>query len=1087
MSGHTAAGEQRSACSSWGGWIPRFKFQAAIRSKLPALFFLMGVLYSLVPVQPGWAQGAATPDATAEASADDADSTPKGLDTPIFDVAFTDQKLTEVVDLLSTLGGVNINVAGNVDPKIVVNLNVKTQKTIREVLDDMATLYGLWIDYQADSVMIRPGTDKPVAAENIVEKQFPVRFNRPSEMLDLVRNFLSNSPSADALALDNQKLIMVRDIPEALARIEEFLNRVDIPKQSTVFPILYGDPNEVADMIRERLPDLEEGALTVDVANSQLIVRTTLENLQEIQQLVETIDIKKEIRVFTISFHEVEDVVDMLDELGLLSEEGKLVSNEYTGKIIVQDTPERLDRIAEAIKAYDLPRPAVFVEAEILNVDSRYAFNWNPTVVAGDAVENETSFLGRTLLDGQSILQLTGSGAVQFAALDAGNLLATLQATESETQAQTIASPRLIVERKEEARLTVGSEEPIGVRSFRDDIYSGSSRDIVTQRVREVGIRLIVEAMNISEKGYVELYIGLENSELPPDGGRVDIGGDTTGLRVLTANIETTAVLKDGRTLAIGGLLQRGIANNNAGPPFINKVPVFKYFFSSLSKADNRRKLLLFITPHILNLDTPFEKYEQDEESFSKLEGKRKTTMGDAQLAGIPEGEDLENLDWSTEGEPQWINRNGRWGYLDESGNFVDRTAEFMSAYDAGKAEPLEEPSAFRRELKKNGSSASEMLRQLEEPEAATPREAAPPVEEKAPAESAAEPQPSAPDAEAAPKKNGAGGQPQTAPRAVTPLEGEDAVQALRKPAASLGSFKGTFRDLIRQVGEQTGVKFGINRAVDRQAFESPIEIDATNKTYDQVMHEALEKHDMTFRYRKDEAPQILKKSAPAGKPAATAPPAVNPPSAPAPAPTQPVQPAAPVAPASPQAPADPSAAPSTGQPQTRSGEEDLWSDPPLSKGWAPSGGTARKNQEWTTLSGTRASGGTPMGQPSGSMGAESWEVPYVPDESPVPNVGRKLSPPAGFESRSGGALTEETWDNLLDGRSANLSQARPVPPRHIREQQNPRSRYAPPPAHQAEPVAMVVPQTNTNEQKPEPKKGMWSKMKKLLTPDFGR
>lgn len=1085
MSGHTAAGEQRSAFSSWGGWNPRFKLQAAIRDKLPVILMLPVVFCCLVPVLPGWSQEITVPVTPSDATAENKDSAPSGLETPVFDVAFTDQKLTEVVDLLSTLGGININVAGNVDPKIMVNLNVKTQKSVREVLNDLATLYGLWIDYQPDNVMIRPGTDKPVQAENIVEKQFPVRFNRPTELLDLVRNFLSNSPSADALALDNQKLIMVRDIPEALARIEEFLNRVDLPKQSTVFPILYGDPNEVADMIRERLPDLEEGALTVDVANSQLIVRTTLENLQEIQQLVETIDIKKEIRVFTISFHDVEDVVDMLDELGLLSEEGKLVSNEYTGKIIVQDTSDRLDRIAEAIKAYDRPRPAVFVEAEILNVDSRYAFNWNPTVITGDGVENETSFLGRKLLDGQSIMQLTGSGAFQIAALDAGNLLASLQANESENQAQTIASPRLIVERLEEARLTVGSEEPIGVRSFRDDMYSGSSRDIVTQRVREVGIRLIVEAINISERGYVELYIGLENSELPPDGGRVDIGGDTTGLRVLTANIETTAVLKDGRTLAIGGLLQRGISNVNAGPPFINKVPVFKYFFSSLSKADNRRKLLLFITPHILNLDTPLQKYEQDEEAFAKLEGQRKTTVGETELAGIPEGEALEGDDWTAgEGEAQWINQNGRWGYLDESGNFVDRTAEFMGAYEADKEDSLEEVPATKRELKKNGSSAAEMLRKLEGVEPEAPQEKAPPVEKPAPAETQAAPEPASGNEAAEPKKNRAVEQPQTAPRTLSPLAGEAAVQALRRPATDLGNFKGTFKDLVRQIGEQTGVKFGINRAVDQQVFDAPIEIDGSNKTYDQVMHEALEKQGMTFRYRKDEAPQIIKKGASGSKPAA-GPPAGTPPSAPPAQPPTP-PPAQPVTPASPQVPVEPTAAPS-GQPQTRGNQDDLWADPPLSKGWAPSNNKTGADQEWTTLSGSKVRGGNPLVQQPGSMGPESWEVPYVPDESPVPNVGRKLSPPAGFESRSGGSLTEETWDNLLDGSSANLSQARPVPPRHISEHPNGSSRFAPPPAHRVEPVAMVVPRNETTEKKTEPKKGMWSKVKKLLTPDFGR
>jgi type II secretory pathway component GspD/PulD (secretin) len=708
MSGHTAVGKQWTALLSIGGWEGRFPSAVTVLGYFILLHaFPVAFLLNAVTV-PVFAQDAA-------------ESETKGLQTPVNDVSFPDQKLTEVADLLSTLGGVNINVAGNVDAKIAVNYSVKTEKTIHQVLDDLASLYKLWIDIGTDgSVTIRPLADKPVKAEDIKEKTFPVRFSRPSEILDLVRQFLSNSPQADAIALDSQKAIVVRDIPEGLARIEEFLNRVDIPKQSTVFPILYGDVQEIADIIKERLPDLEEGALTVDVANSQIIVKTTLDNLTEIQLLIETLDIKKEIRVFTISFHEVEDVVDMLEELNLLSEEGTVVSNEYTGKLIIQDTPERLDRIAEAIKAYDTPRPAVFVEAEIMDVNAAYSFGWNPTLSVGDGVPNETNFgdsTAQTLTDGQQIVKIAGSGAFEFAALDAGTVLARLLTNESDSDARTMASPRLIVERGEEARLTVGSEEPIGVRSYSNSIYN--QNDIVTQRVREVGIRLIIEAMNISERGYAELYIGLENSSVPPD-GRIDIGGGTTGLRVLTANIETTAVLKDGRTLAVGGLLTRDLSKSSGGTPFLNRAPFIRYFFSNLAKADNKRKLLLFITPHILNLDTPYQKYMNDEETFSKLEGKRELKMGeDVNLAGI---EETAEAAFDSPAEPSgdsnvenWVNVEGKWGFYDDSGQFVDRTSEFMSAFSSDAGSNGWEKIPVKPALKRTEGGAAGALRVLDQ------------------------------------------------------------------------------------------------------------------------------------------------------------------------------------------------------------------------------------------------------------------------------------------------------------------------------------------------------------------------------------
>jgi type II secretory pathway component GspD/PulD (secretin) len=1092
MSGHTAAGEQWSVRCTEGNRNAHILSVFTLKGISTYLFIFVVLLF--VHGQGVFAQEEAAEDET------------QGLDTKLSEISFPDQKLTEVADLLSTLGGININVAGSVDPKISVNMNVKTEKSIREVLNDLAALYNLYIEFQADGgVTIKPGSEKPVKADNILEKTFPVKFNRPSEIIDLVRNFLSDRPTADALALDSQKTIVVRDIPEALARIEEFLNRLDIPKQSTVFPILYGDPQAIADLIRERLPDLEEGALTIDTANSQLIVKTTLENLAEIQLLIETLDIKKEIRVFTISFHDVEDVMDILEELGLLSEEGSVVSNENTGKLIIQDTPDRLDRIAEAIKAYDTPRPAVFVEAEILDVNAAYSFGWNPTLTFGDAVPNETTFGATTLIDGQDILRLAGSGAFEFAALDAGNVLARLQATESESDVQTIASPRLIVERLEEARLNVGSEEPIGVRSFSDSIYTGSSRDIVTQRVREVGIRLIVEALNISEKGYVELYVGLENSSVPPD-GRIDIGGGTTGLRVLTANVETTAILKDGRTLALGGLLTRDVSVNSSGTPFLNKVPLIRYFFSNLGKADTRRKLLLFITPHILNIDVPLDKFMQDEEAFKKLEGKREVSIGKDKDKGFAEDQFAGSTELGIPGEDQWINRNGRWGYLDEQGKFIDRTAEFMSAYEGeGEGEAELTPAGT---LMEGEPSASDLLRTLQEPTVKNgkstkngkrqpPTTTESPSEESAtpPGEAAEESQAteSGPSPDSLRKESDKGETPtgETKPRPKTGeiVSGEAAVSAMKSSAETIGKFKGSFRDLIRRVGDETGVRFGITKSIDRNLFNTEIEVDGTGKTYDQMMNEALDKQGMSLHYRKSEVPQIQMRGGAAPEPS---PEAVTPPTEAPPAPTAPPTEIVPT-PVTPPTEVPPATAPTTAPqgPQSRvpSHEDDPWIEAPLSKkGWSTQN-KPQSNRNVFHEEVAKVRHDSPAEKTNKTTSTEYWELPVEIDTQPVPSTSRKLQPPTGFKrTNQPPKLSNEAWDQLLEGHPpTGLSQLQPPQNTPLSSSRHTNGNASAPQEQQpsremGEQVALRSPQAPPPV---EPKKGAWSKLKKILTPGW--
>lgn len=1088
MSGRTAEGEQWSARVSIARWKCRI---------FVAIFaFSTLIVPSTVSAQEG--------------------DEPAGLDTIVSEVSFSGSALPEVLDLLATLGAVNLNPAGNLDPKIVVNLTVQTPKTIRQVLDDLAAQYSLWIDYQPpgvpnpDNVFIRPLSDKPTKADTIIEKPFPVRFNRPSEVVDLVRNFLSDRPQADALPLDAQGTIIVRDIPEALSRIEEFLNRIDIPKQSTVFPILYGDVEEIAELIRERLPDLEEGAITVDFSNSQLIVKTTLENLAEIQLLIETLDIKKEIRVFTISFHEVDEVIAVLEDLDLLSEEAGVTANEFTGRLIIKDTPERLDQIAEAIKAYDTPRPAVWVEAEILDVNASYSFGWNPTLSFGDGAQ-ETSFGdGTSILDGDKILRLAGQNAFEFAALDAGDVLARLRASENDSDVQTVASPRIMVERGELARLNVGSEEPIGVRTFNNSVLSGSS-DIVTQRSREVGIRLIIEALNISDRGYVELVIGLENSSVPPD-GRIDIGGGTTGLRVLTANIETVAVLKDGRTLAVGGLVTRDVSESSGGTPFLNKVPGIRYFFSNLARADTRRKLLLFITPHIVHLEGPLDKFMQTEEDLS---GEK--TIGETNerltLAGQTpsDGSGLA----SAEGDTQWINRGGRWGYMDESGKFVDRNDLFISAYEQGDEEIVAVEEAYKSSTTAepirngggdpyDGPSASDLLRGLTgdsgEPESPAPKpidiEAAPKAEPATPEPSTPAPAPEAEESEPAaeqPEPEPVAPPPAPAsrrPASGQPVSGEEAVAALRTPSTEMGQFNGTMRDFITKIRSMTNVQIQFS-GVGREILNKAVSVDGTGKTYSEVINEVVNQQGLSFRGQKSGPPLILKGSAA---------PAAAPAPAPVPAPVAPAPPPPVVPPAVPPAetsPAEPAAQPdSATQPQSRS-KDDPWSDPTLAAGWQPSRAQgsprtalnpAAPKQEWKSVPTPAPISKSRSGGPVPPLEVEEWEVQR---EQPVPGPAyeSRNTETLGTTPATEQDLRERIWDRLLDQPESTNG----APPtlgrgRHINEAPAPVQPAVAPrqPVQVQQPPAAVRPasylQSYQVEEK-EKKQGFFSKVKSFVKP----
>jgi len=63
-------------------------------------------------------------------------------------------------------------------------------------------------------------------------------------------------------------------------------------------------------------------------------------------------------------------------------------------------------------------------------------------------------------------------------------------------------------------------------------------------------------------------------------------------------------VVKEGETLAIGGIRQRQVTENVQKVPFLGNIPIIGFFFRSTSRTtDPNREMVVFITPYVLKLD----------------------------------------------------------------------------------------------------------------------------------------------------------------------------------------------------------------------------------------------------------------------------------------------------------------------------------------------------------------------------------------------------------------------------------------------------------------------------------------------------
>jgi len=59
--------------------------------------------------------------------------------------------------------------------------------------------------------------------------------------------------------------------------------------------------------------------------------------------------------------------------------------------------------------------------------------------------------------------------------------------------------------------------------------------------------------------------------------------------------------LKDGQTMAIGGLLRNQSSKNSSKLPFLGDLPFLGAAFRSSTVSKNERELIIFLTPHIID------------------------------------------------------------------------------------------------------------------------------------------------------------------------------------------------------------------------------------------------------------------------------------------------------------------------------------------------------------------------------------------------------------------------------------------------------------------------------------------------------
>ncbi len=535
---------------------------------------------------------------------------------------------------------------------------------------------------------------KPVSDERYIIQILSLKYVPVTEISKMIKPFLSDG--ADIVENPPSNILIIGDLASNVKKSMDIINLFDIDVFSDlrvrIYPILNADVVEVAKEMEKIFSSFEVstksgrgvGITFTPIAriNSLLAVSSIPNIFEKVEAWLKELDkipvegTKYTVFVYHCQNAKAKDLAEVLKQVYVPSKEKKTDAKEKAAEqvprgarpsptptapaappstsmeggaipegeinVVVDETNNALvvrayardyRSILETIKKLDIYPRQVLIEilmADILLTDDMElgidfvnymdGGKWQQTITYGP-------FSG---------LDVAGPG-LTYAIVQAGKFAAQIKAAATLGRAKILTSPNLLASNNKEAKIQIGTSEPILTNTYTTPGVVGAAGTTATGFIegtieyKDIGTILGITP-RISDGGLVTLELNIEESSLT----QREIGQRSTSTTAGVANASTTfsvpafnkttaktvLSIKEGQMIAIGGLIRNLKGDSNQSVPFLGKIPLLGFLFGKNKRTDERRELIILLTPHIIT-DENQSKTVTDE-FREKIEGLKK-------------------------------------------------------------------------------------------------------------------------------------------------------------------------------------------------------------------------------------------------------------------------------------------------------------------------------------------------------------------------------------------------------------------------------------------------------------------------------
>ena len=273
----------------------------------------------------------------------------------------------------------------------------------------------------------------------------------------------------------------------------------------------------------------------------------------------------------------------------LLSPKGSLSVDKRTNRLLIRDSQTVVDTLVRWASQMDIPVEQVELAAHIVTMTEKSLRELGVKWALADATDAGKVGQLTTLGSDLSVASATSHVGFNIGRINGRLLDLELSALEQKQQVDIIASPRLLASHMQPASIKQGSEIPYQVSSGESGATSVEFKEAV------LGMEVTPVVL---PGGRVRLKLHI--SENMP--GQVLQQADGETLAIDKQEIETQVEVKSGETLALGGIFSQKNKTGSDSVPGLGNIPWLGALFRHDGKDQERRELVVFITPRLVGI-----------------------------------------------------------------------------------------------------------------------------------------------------------------------------------------------------------------------------------------------------------------------------------------------------------------------------------------------------------------------------------------------------------------------------------------------------------------------------------------------------